>query len=201
MGVRLALLVAAILALGQQPTPQPPSQSPERQVFRGGTQVVRVDAYPTRDGRVIEGLTADDFEVYEDGKRQPIATAEFVPFDALPDDDRSTFLSPREGLDLAGDSRYRVIVFVIDREAFFGEQWAAMRQPLLEFLEREITPRDLLALITTDRSWNDLAIGKRLSEIQREIDAPEWIRPVQSEQRTALIGCGFQDLEPRIRAD
>src|SRR3954453_1264566 len=201
MGVRLALLVAAILALGQQPTPQPPSQSPERQVFRGGTQVVRVDAYPTRDGRVIEGLTADDFEVYEDGKRQPIANVDFVPFDALPDDDRSTFLSPREGLDLAADSRYRVIVFVIDREAFFGDQWPAMREPLMKFLQSEITPRDLLALITTDRSWKDLAIGKRLSEIQREIDSPEWIRPVQSEDRQVLLGCGMDDLKYRIRAD
>src|SRR3954469_9407899 len=99
MGVRLALLVAAILALGQQPTPQPPSQSPERQVFRGGTQVGRVDAYPTREGRSREGPTAYGFEVYENGNAHPIANVGFVPFDALPDDDRSTFLSPREGLD------------------------------------------------------------------------------------------------------
>jgi hypothetical protein len=37
---------------------------------------VRVDAYSTRDGRIIEGLTKDDFEIFEDGAPQAIENAE-----------------------------------------------------------------------------------------------------------------------------
>ena len=218
MGIRL-FAVVALLALGaQQPgqppaaqNPPPPAQQQQQQqdqpqpqkppVFRGGTQYVRVDAYPTRDGHVIEGLSAEDFEVFEDGKPQDIAAADFVAFDELPDDDRGPNVSAREGLELASDSRYRVFVFVVEREAFNRELWRETRDAITEFLESEVTPRDLLALITTDRSWSDLIIGKRLSEIQREIDNPEWITPVLSEQSAVLLGCPSDGYESRIRAD
>ena len=207
MGTKVALIVAAVLALGPQQPPQPPAQppaaapDPQRPVFRGGTQYVRVDAYPSIEGRIIEGLTADDFELFEDGKPQDVAAADFVPFDELPEDDRGVNVTPREGLDLAADSRYRVIVFVIDRESFDRTQWPAVRDSLIKFLETEVTPRDLLALITTDRQWSNLALGKRVSEVQRELDTPEWIAPVMSEQRLALLSCGMEGLAGRIRAE
>jgi len=207
MGSRLALIVVAVLALGQQQPPPPPAppptaaQDPQRPVFRGGTQYVRVDAYPSIEGRIIEGLTADDFELFEDGKPQDVAAADFVPFDELPEDDRGVNVTPREGLDLAADSRYRVIVFVVDRESFDREQWPGVRDSLIKFLETEVTPRDLLALITTDRQWSNLALGKRVSEVQRELDAPEWIAPVMSEERLALLSCGMDAMHGRIRAE
>jgi VWFA-related protein len=201
VGFRLVALVALLGLAAQQPSEPKPAQDPQRPVFRGGTQYVRVDAYPTRDGRIIEGLTAGDFELFEDGKAQAVAAADFVAFDPLPDDDRGTIVSAREGLELAADSRYRVIVFVIDREAFDREQWPEMRDALIGFLEREVTPRDLLGILTTDRQWSDLVIGRRLSEIQREIDAPEWIQPVISEQTAALNGCGLESMRGRVHAD
>ena len=100
MSTRLALIVVAVLALGQQQPPppvQPPAaaQDPQRPVFRGGTQYVRVDAYPSIEGRIIEGLTADDFELFEDGKPQDVAAADYVPFDELPEDDRGVNVTPR----------------------------------------------------------------------------------------------------------
>ena len=154
----LALSAASMPA--QQPTAQnPPQQQQQAQppqpqkppVFRGGTQYVRVDAYPTRNGHVIEGLTADDFELLEDGKSQDIAAADFVAFDEIPEDDRGPNVSAREGLELASDSRYRVFVFVVEREAFNRELWRETRDAIDQFLESEVTPRDMLALITTDR--------------------------------------------------
>lgn len=201
MGFRLLGLFAVVLALGQQPSDTKAAQDPQRPVFRGGTQLVRVDTYPTRDGKIIEGLTAADFEVYEDGKRQPLASADFIPYETIPDDDRGSVVSAREGLELAADSRYRVIVFVIDRESFDRQQWPAVRDSLVEFLEKEVTPRDLLALITTDHAWTDLVVGRRLSEIQRELDTPEWITPVMSEPSLVLLGCGMEGLQARIHPD
>jgi VWFA-related protein len=218
VGIRL-FAVASLVALGvvhqapqQPPAQSPPQPQPQQQqdqqpqpqkppVFRGGTQYVRVDAYPTRNGHVIEGLTAGDFELLEDGKPQDIAAADYVAFDELPDDDRGPNVTAREGLELASDSRYRVFVFVVEREAFNRELWRETRDAIDQFLESEVTPRDLLALITTDRSWSDLVIGKRLSELQRELDNPEWITPVLSEQSAVLLGCPSDGYESRIRAD
>src|SRR6185436_11688078 len=52
---------------------QPPTQAQQRPVFRGGTHFVRVDAYPTTpDGKIVEGLKPEDFEILEDGKPQAI---------------------------------------------------------------------------------------------------------------------------------
>jgi hypothetical protein len=72
--------VPAVLTAQQQPPPETASQ--QRPVFRGGAHYVRVDAYPrSRDGRIIEGLTKDDFEVYEDGRLQALDRAAFITFD------------------------------------------------------------------------------------------------------------------------
>lgn len=54
---------------------QSPQQLP---VFRAGTVLVRVDAYPRRDGKIVEGLTKDDFQILEDGKPQAVDGFEFI---------------------------------------------------------------------------------------------------------------------------
>lgn len=58
----LALLfpLAGVVAAGQQPT------------FRTGTELVRVDALVIADGRPVAGLTADDFEIRDNGVPQRV---------------------------------------------------------------------------------------------------------------------------------
>src|SRR5688572_12530021 len=51
----------------QQTQQSPPTEAQQRPVFRGGTHFVRVDAYPVENGRIVAGLTPEDFEIYEDG--------------------------------------------------------------------------------------------------------------------------------------
>src|SRR5262249_55863601 len=64
-------LAASASLLAQQSTP-PPTQTP---IFRSGLNLVLVDVV-VRDktGAVVRGLTADDFELLEDGARQRIVT-------------------------------------------------------------------------------------------------------------------------------
>jgi VWFA-related protein len=192
-GALLAGLSVSTAARPQQP-PQPP-------VFRAGAHYVRVDAYPTRDGKIIEGLTADDFAVFEDGKPQQIAAVELVPYDAPPDDDRDSIMSARQGLELAANPHYRVFVFVIDRAAFDDERWREMREALHAFFQSDVGPRDLVGLVTTDRSWSDLVIGRRIAAIEQEIDEPDWLRAEPQEMTAALTGCGVEGLRGRIRAE
>jgi VWFA-related protein len=191
------------VALVPQPwrvSTQAQQSTDQRPVFRGGAHFVSVDAYPTRDGKIVEGLSKDDFDVYEDDKPQKIETFEYISADARPpDDERSTMLTPREGLELAADPRYRVFVIVIDRTSMVKATWEPMRRALHEFLDTEVSPRDLIGLITTDKSWQDLVIGQRLSAIEEEIDGEEWLREDPTEEQMVLEGCNFGPLRVRAR--
>src|SRR5215204_1459146 len=145
-----SMLLAGTVLIAQTAPPQSTQKPP---VFRTGATYVRVDAYPEAGGQIVEGLTADDLEVFEDGRRQSIETFEFINADApLPDDERNSYLSAREGLELAADPRYRVIIIVLDRGVFDAVAWRATRDALLTYLRSEAGPRDLLGLITTDES-------------------------------------------------
>src|SRR5687768_7378600 len=101
-GLLVAVFAAAMLAAQPQEPPQTAAQ--QRPVFRGGTHFVRVDAYPTQDGKIVENLKAEDFEILEDGKPQQIDSVDFVRFDTFtPEAERRDPSSRREGFDMAAD--------------------------------------------------------------------------------------------------
>jgi VWFA-related protein len=191
-------LLGVCVAAAQQPSP--PNTQPRPPVFRAGANYVRVDAYPTLGGVIIPSLTKDDFEIFEDGKRQTVAAAEFVALDT-PDDARGSMLSAREGLELAADPHYRVVVVVIDRAVFDLQRWQTMREDLHQFLESQAGPRDLVGVITTDRPWTDLVLGRGIPAIEDELEVPEWLHAEPQEQTALLNTCGLDGLRGRIRAD
>jgi hypothetical protein len=123
IGAALAACALAALA-GQSATPP---QQEQRPVFRGSAVFVNVDVYPRRDGRVIEGLTKDDFEVLEDGKPQPVEKFEFVrvaPF--TPDAAKRDPNTVAESLRLATDPHNRVFIIFLDRYnvSLFGSHYS-----------------------------------------------------------------------------
>jgi hypothetical protein len=77
---------------------------------------VLVDAYPhNKDGRVVEGLTAEDFQVLEDGKPQKVESFEFVRIETgLSESERRDPNNTREMLALAADPHNRVFVVFLD---------------------------------------------------------------------------------------
>jgi len=104
----------AVSGRAQAPQAGQPTQAQQRPVFRGGTRFVRVDAYPTKDGKIIEGLTPEDFEILEDGKPQTIESFDFIKFDTFTSDaERRDPVSQRAGFDMAADPRYRVFVVFV----------------------------------------------------------------------------------------
>ena len=73
--VMASAALAPLAVAGRQP--QQPADHPR---FRVAVDAVRIDAVVTdRDGRIVSDLTADDFEVLQDGKRQRVTFAQFVP--------------------------------------------------------------------------------------------------------------------------
>ena len=117
----LALAVGSLsiaLTLAQGTTSQtPPPQTPAGQapVFRAGVNLVTVDAYPVRDGQIVEGLTPADFEILEDGKPQKIDQFEFVRIEPTPAAVQRDPNTVGESLKLAADPHNRVFVVFLDQ--------------------------------------------------------------------------------------
>jgi hypothetical protein len=88
------------------------------QTFGAGTSLVYVDVYPRRAGRIVENLRAEDFDVFENGRRQTIELVEFVRFDVNPvDADRRDPVSVADSARQALDPRSRAFVITRARVA------------------------------------------------------------------------------------
>jgi len=159
---------SAVAAKQGQPA-QPQTQAQQRPVFRGGAHFVRVDVYPSQDGKIVEGLTPEDFEVLEDGKPQAIESFDYIKFDTFtPDAERRDPTSQRAGFDLAADPRYRVFVVFVAMSlsnspgaVVENNNLDAIQQPLVNFLQRTVGPHDLFGFLTSRNSAKDLVLGQQ----------------------------------------
>src|SRR6185436_18111343 len=149
----------ALAAAGAQdpqkpvPTPTPtPVQEPQRPVFRAGVDVVRVDVYPRSKNKIVEGLTAADFQLTEDGVVQSIETFEYIPIDMSRDVEPLDPRSASEAQRMAADPRNRVFIFYLDTYEITMEGAYRAREPLLHFLQGSMGPRDLFAWMTPKHS-------------------------------------------------
>ena len=144
----VAVVVAGTTLLAtQQPTPPRPQQQP---VFRGGANLVQVDVYPTRDGKIVEGLTPADFQVFEDGKPQAVDGFEFIRIEPnTPDAFRRDPNTQEEGNQLAQDPRNRVFVVYLDYYHMNLVGSHTTRRPLVDFLNRMLSANDLFGVTTT----------------------------------------------------
>src|SRR5512135_2761751 len=113
----MKIVLATLIAFGLAATlvaqaPPPPQQQP---TFRAGVNLVRVDVYPTIDGRAVGDLTRDDFEVREDGVLQRIETFErIVARESRPEAERAAPNSRDEANAAARDPRTRLFVVFFD---------------------------------------------------------------------------------------
>src|SRR5688572_12040212 len=78
VGVFACLLVTQ--AAGQAPVPAPPPQNPQQPTFRVNVDLVTTDVIvrDTKTDQFISDLKAGEFEVYEDGVKQDIASLVLV---------------------------------------------------------------------------------------------------------------------------
>jgi VWFA-related protein len=157
----------------------------QRPAFRAGANFVYVDAYPTRDGKLIDGLTAADFQVFEDGKPQAIDLFELIRFAPnTPDEDRRDPGTQAEGDRLAADPRNRAFVVYLDSyHTTVGGSHRA-RAPMIQFLSRVIGVNDLFAVMTPETDVRQLTFGRRLETIERELTT-YWTWGIKKDPETA----------------
>ena len=160
---------------GQSQQTPPPQQTPQQTpqptpVFRAATNAVQVDAYPTKDGRIIEGLTAKDFQVFEDGKLQTIENAEFIRIE--PSGADSLKVDPNtqeEGQRLAADPRNRVFVIFLDHYHSSLAGSYSVARPVVTFLYRLLSGGDLFGVATPLMRPSDLILGRRVETIEQQL--------------------------------
>ena len=158
-----ALAVAALSAGGAQ-TPQ------QRPVFRSGAIFVNVDAYPRKDGKIVDNLTKADFEIFEDGKPQAVEEFEFVRVAPnTPDEERRDPRSIEESNREAADPHNRVFVVYLDifSVTLFGSHYA--RAPIIEFLSRSIGPKDLYGVMTPELPASAITFARRTETLEAEL--------------------------------
>ena len=135
-----ALLCLVAPASTQQPT------------FKTSVNVVDVDVtVKDAQGNFVTGLTADDFEVSEDGKPQTIQTFSYIE---LPIQTRTSF--GFGGRPVAADVRTnrdvesgRVYIIVLDDLNVAPLRTAIVRRRARDFIEQHFGPRDLAAVVVT----------------------------------------------------
>jgi len=150
----------ALILLGPVQAQQPPQQLP---VFRSDAHFVTVDAYPLRDGKVVEGLTAADFTVEEDGQPQAIENFEFIAgTEATPESARRDPNTVRESLLIAADARIRAFVVYLDIPHVSIEGARATRGPLVTMLNALIGENDLFAVTTPNQPPHTMTFARKL---------------------------------------
>lgn len=166
-----------------KPVPTPPPTQPAREpskveessddddVVRITTKLVQVDAVVTdRDGKQVTDLKAEDFEINENGRPQtitnfsyintapqapPAKTTEAVAATPTTKKDRAS-APPIPSAQLRPEQVKRAIGLVVDDLRMSGEGISMARQALRKYVDEQMQPGDLVAIIRTSTGIGSL---------------------------------------------
>ena len=198
---RLALAgLLAALVTEAGPSGQTP-QTQQQPVFRSDAHFVQVDAYPLRDGKVVEGLAAADFEIREDGVLQTIDTFEFIPGgDAEPESARRDPNSVAESRAAVADPRARAFVVDLDIQHVSIAGAHRIRVPLVQMLNSMLSSNDYFGVISTEHDPASITFAKKVTSTE-EMLARYWSwgmrgSVITSEEERGIIQCFGTEVKP-----
>jgi VWFA-related protein len=165
----LLLVSISVPAQPQQPSSAPPApqatpaqpQKPapppddDTDVVRIRTNLVQIDAVVLdKNGKHVKDLTADDFEVFEDNRKQVITNFSYVSnlgtteVAAKPPARKGNAL-PTVPPAIRPDEPRRTIALVVDDLGISSESVSALKSQLRKFIDSQMQPNDLVAIIRT----------------------------------------------------
>jgi VWFA-related protein len=170
----------------QERQASPPDQeggadtAPQTPVFRTGINFVRVDAIVTDgDGNPLLDLTADDFRVFEDDVEQTIESFRLVEVTGVPDPALPPPSSIRNDYDLereAARTDSRIFVFFLDDYHVRDMNAMRMRADLVEFVETQLRPTDLVGVMYPLTPIMDMRLTRNHDQIVRALEAFEGVK-------------------------
>ena len=141
-----------------QVKPQSPQREQADDVVRVKTELVQTDlTVIDKRGHLIDGLTADDFELRVDSKLQPLSffeevaagsAAEEKQLSAARTGDRAALAALKERAAAATD-RGRIIFFFVDDVHLSGESLTRARSVINHFVENKMTAKDRVAVVSS----------------------------------------------------
>jgi VWFA-related protein len=158
------LLLFSLLSTGLAQTPQaaakitPSNQTTDEKddVVRITTNLVQVDAVVTKDGKPVKDLKAEDFEIFEDGRKQTITSFAYIsnvqPARSAPqvaESSRSNGVPPLPPAPLRPHDTRRTMALVVDDLGLSAESMNAVRKQLRKFVSEQLQPNDMIAIIRT----------------------------------------------------
>jgi VWFA-related protein len=153
----LACSIAA-QAVGQQPAaPQTAPATDQDEVVRITTNLVQIDAVVTdHSGRQITDLSPADFEIYEDGRPQEIKNFSFISLQPTPalaptpaPRRNDATAAPVPPIQLRPEQVRRTFALVVDDLGLSFESMYFVRKSLHKFVDEQVQPGDLVAVIRT----------------------------------------------------
>ena len=179
---------------------------PDDDVIRITTNLVQVDVVVTKNGKPVRDLKAEDFEIFEDGKRQEITSFAFIstvggsttPAGTSSKDSKVPAAVAATPADVGG----RMIALVIDDLGLSAQSMADVRRQVRKFIDEKLDPADRVAIIRTSRggravpqftsdkvlinqAWNDEVVWNHCSRVGVKTSRPD-----------AGTGCGNTDFSP-----
>jgi VWFA-related protein len=156
----LLALLSLPAAAQQNTTPQRPTQADEDEVVRISSELVQTSVVVTdKNDNLVKDLKLDDFEVYENGKRQDVKFMEFVSVEgerrtegSRAEGERAGALLPRNARierELTARDVRRIIAFVVDDLTIPYNDMVTVRQVLSDFVDNKMQQGDLVAIIRT----------------------------------------------------
>ena len=155
------LLSACVLSAGafaQTAAPaaqRPPQPAEDEEVVRITSQLVQTDVVVTdRNDRIVSDLKLNDFEVYDNGKRQDLRFMEFVSVDSPTR--RTEGVRPESlraetdpALNPTARDVRRIVAFVVDDLTLPHADLVTVRESISNFVENQMADGDLVAIVRT----------------------------------------------------
>lgn len=147
------IIILRSLLTAQQPSPTPPTV--DDGPVKVSTDLIQLDVTVTdKNGRPVTDLTADDFELFENGERQSISNFSFISRGsggAIIGSQIDPTAKEVNGIgrEAAAPARPRVIAMVIDDLNLSFQSVFNTRKALLRFVDVQMQPGDLVAIIRT----------------------------------------------------
>ena len=149
MNLRLAVTCLLLLSFALNLR----GQEQDQEVVRITTNLVQVDVVVTKDGKHIVNLKPEDFEILEDGRPRQITSFAYVSTSGPPPDTvvttnnaESPVVIPKPPLP---KEIKRTVAIVVDDLGMSFQTMANLRTYLTKFLNENVRPNDLIAIIRT----------------------------------------------------
>ena len=194
LAITLAISFSFVNAQSQQKPPAEPVD-----IIRITTNLVQTDAVITdKNDQIIKDLKLEDFELYDNGKKQDIKFLEFVANANKRVEGEAPALKnadveiPSAGLS-AADLK-RVVVFVVDDLTIDAGDLSRVRDLLRNFVNNQMQQGDLVAIVRVIGNSN--LLGQYTSDKQMLLRAIDALTPRSHPFSTSVPNFGSVDTVP-----